>query len=250
MAAKLSVEGWRLECLWTSVARSSVFATGNGIFDNLNVLRAFLSALPTFNSPTRREMVLDTVEKMTTVDGSFSNIIEHLDACRDEEMPEETRECACMICLETLEQVFMLFEGSRTVRWYEFGVDAVLIAVNNVAFSPEMVGNSSGIHGYCVLSIMLDVVLGQYHSRKVDDHPPAVQNPEEQLFVLMLYDRLYLGNQPEGERREGRPEGDPETSREAASPRYLRSLIISGPLQNFSILAFHMVPQDDAMTRW
>jgi hypothetical protein len=74
---------------------------------------------------------------MITVDGSFNNISEHLGACRDEEMPEETRECTSMICLEPLEQVFMLFEGSRTVRWYEFGVGALLIAVNNVAFSPE-----------------------------------------------------------------------------------------------------------------
>jgi hypothetical protein len=173
---------------------------------------------------------------MITVDGLFSNISEHLDACRDEEMPEETRERTSMKCLKTLEQVFMLFEGSRTVRWYEFGVDAVLNAVNNVAFSQEMVGNTSGMHAYCVLGIMLDVILGQYRSRRVDDHPPAMQNPEEQLFVLMLYDWLCLGNQPERERREGRPEGDPETSREAASPGYLRGLLISGPLQNFSIL--------------
>ncbi|KAI0290962.1 hypothetical protein BC826DRAFT_1024048 [Russula brevipes] len=201
-------------------------------FDNLDVLRAFLSALPTFDSPTRREKARDTVGKMITADGLFSNISEHLDACRDEDMPEETRESTSMMCLEILEQVFMLFEGSRTVRWYEFGVDAVLIAVNNVAFSQEMVGNTSGMHAYCVLGIMLTV----------DDHPPAVQNPEEQLFVLMLYDWLCLGNQPERERREGRLEGDPETSREAASPRYLRSLLTSGPLQNFSILAFHMVP--------
>jgi hypothetical protein len=35
---------------------------------------------------------------------------------------------------------------------------------------------------------------------------------------------------------------DPETSREAASPQYLRGLLTSGPLQNFSILAFHMAP--------
>jgi len=176
------------------------------------------------------------------VDGFLSHISGHLDACRDEEVLEETRERMSMICLEILEQVFMLFEGSRTVRWYEFGVDAVLIAVNDVAFSPEMVGDTSGMHAYCVLGVMLDVILGQYRSRRVDDHPPAVQNPEEQLFVLMLYDWLRLGDQPEGERREGQPEGDPETSREAASPRYLRSLLTGGPLQNFSILAFHMVP--------
>jgi len=71
------------------------------------------------------------------------------------------------------------------------------------------------------------------------------QGKEEQLFILMIYDWLCLGDEPERLRREERCPGDPATSREASSAQYLRNLLVNGPLQNFSIMALHMVPHLD-----
>ena len=64
----------------------------------------------------------DTVEKMIAADGLFRNVNGHLDTSVNSEVPGMTRQCMSMTCLQVFEQVFLLFEGSQTVRWYELGV--------------------------------------------------------------------------------------------------------------------------------
>jgi len=140
-----------------------------------------------------------------------------------------------MTCLQVLEQVFTLLKDSPTIRWCEFDIEPVLDAVNGVVFS-EIAGDPS-IHACCALGIMINVIICHLRSRNVQGH-----GQEEQLFILMIYDWLCLGDEPERLRREERRPGDPATSREASSPQYLRNLLVNGPLQNFSIMALHMVP--------
>jgi hypothetical protein len=147
-----------------------------------------------------------------------------------------------MACLQVLEEIFKLLEGSSTVRWYEVGVDAILRSANKIVFNQNMVGRLSAIHAYCALSLANQVVMSQLRARGVRGSLPVVLNLEEQLFILKVYDWLCLGDEPERTRRQARPQGNPDTDREASSPQYLRNLLLNGPLQNFSIMAFHLVP--------
>jgi len=209
-------------------------------FGDLDVLTQFLSALPAFISFTGKANARDIVEKMVTEDGLFRSISEHLDTCINSGLPEETRELTSMTSLQVLEQVFALLEDCWTVRWYESGVDVVLPPASMIGFSPEAVSDLSAIHACCTLGIINYVVLDQYRLRGLQ---PSIQNVEEQHFVLKIYDWLCLGDDEERERRQERRQGHPDTSREASSSRYLKSLISNGPLQNFSILACHMTPQ-------
>ncbi|KAI9454502.1 hypothetical protein F5148DRAFT_426179 [Russula earlei] len=204
-------------------------------FSSIDVLDVFLTNLPLFVQATSEANARYTVEDIITSDGLFRSISGHLETSINSEVPETTRERTSMTCLQVLEQVFTLLKGSPTVRWYEVGVDALLSSANNVAFSSGMVGEASAIHAYCTLGIIIHVVIGQLRSR-------TAQNLDEQLFVLKIYDWLCLGDEQERARREDRAQGDANTNREASSPQYLSELLTNGPFQNFSIMAFHMVP--------
>jgi len=208
-----------------------------GVFD---VLDAFSSALPVFIENTSRVNAYDTVERMIAVDGLFRGINQHLDTSVNSDLPEETRERMSMTSFRVLEQVFTLFEKFPTVRWYQFGVDTILDSARNVA-SSGVVSDLSSIHGSSTLGIMIHVVLGHFRLRMAPGQQPIAENLEEQLFILRIYDWLYLGDDEERERRQDRRQGHSETNREASSPRYLRNLLANGPLQNLSIMAFKLV---------
>jgi hypothetical protein len=105
-----------------------------------------------------------------------------------------------------------------------------------------MVGCASAIRASCALGLGNYIVMSQFRARAVQGHLPAVQNLQEQLFILKFYDWMCLADKPGRKRRGARRQGDPETVREASSPQYLENLLLNGPLNNFSILAFHLVP--------
>ena len=158
------------------------------------------------------------------------------------EVPGETRERMSMACLQVLAEIFKLLEGSSTVRWYEVGIDTILRSVNNIRCSIKMVSSFSMTHACCTMSLAQHVVISQFHARAIQGRLPVVQNLKEQLFILKFYDWMYLGDEPERERRSARRQGDPDTDREASSPQYLRNLLLNGPLKNFTYIAFFLLP--------
>ena len=204
-------------------------------FSFMDVLDAFLSNLPAFIESAGKPKARDTIEKLVAVDGLLRNICGHLKTRISPEMPSATRDSMFITCLQILEQVFTLLKDSPTIRWYELDIKAVIDAANSVVFS-DIAGEPS-LHAYCALGIMINVIIGHLRSRNLQG-----QGQEEQLFILMIYDWLCLGDEQERIRREDRRPGDEVTSLEASSPQYLRNLLANGPLQNFSMMAFHMVP--------
>jgi hypothetical protein len=206
-------------------------------FSSFEVLQAFSSALPTFISSTSRANACQTVEKMVAVDDLLSRISGYLVTSVNSEVPKAMREQMSLTCLEVLEKIFMLLKGSLAVRWYEVGVDTILNSVNDIAISDTgTVDNPSTIRAYCVLGIINHVIIGQLRSRIVQGQLPTIQNPEEQLFILKVYDWMCLGDKQEGRRKRGQRQVDRVTNKEAYSPQYLRDLLTNGPLQNFSII--------------
>jgi len=208
-----------------------------GVFD---VLDTFSSAFPVFIENTSQVNARDTVEKMITVDGLFRSINQHLDTSVNSDLPEETRERMTMTSFRVIEQVFTLFEECPTVRWYQFGVDTILDSARNVA-SSEVVRDLSSYHAYSTLGIIIHVVLVHFRLRTAPGQQPIAENLEEQLFILRVYDWLFLGNKQERERRQDRRQGHSDTDREASKPQYLNTLLANGPLQNFSIMAYKLV---------
>jgi len=208
-----------------------------GVFD---VLDTFSSAFPVFIENTSQVNARDTVEKMITVDGLFRSINQHLDTSVNSDLPEETRERMTMTSFRVIEQVFTLFEECPTVRWYQFGVDTILDSARNVA-SSEVVRDLSSYHAYSTLGIIIHDVLVHFRLRTAPGQQPIAENLEEQLFILRVYDWLFLGNNQERERRQDRRQGHSDTDREASKPQYLNTLLANGPLQNFSIMAYKLV---------
>ena len=211
-------------------------------FDSFDVFDIFSSALPTFISSASPENARDTVEKLIAEDDFLRSINQHLQTSISSEVPVGTREYMCMACLDVLDEIFKLLEGSSTVRWYEVGTDAVLFSLSKVANNFSMVGCASAIRASCALGLGSHIVMSQFRARAVQGHLPIVQNREEQVFILTLYDGLCQGDEPRRMRRRTRRQGDPDTVKEASSPQYLENLLLNGPLNNFSIMAFHLVP--------
>jgi hypothetical protein len=211
-------------------------------FGAFDVFSLFSSALPAFISSASPGNARDTVEKLLAEDGLLWSIDKHMKTSIRSEVPLETRERMSMACLQALEEIFQLLEGSSTVRWYEVGVDTILPSVEDIRCTSEMVSYLSISHACCTSSLARHVVISQFHARAIQGCLPIVQNLEEQLFILKFYDFMRLGDGPERVRRSTRRQGDPDTDREASSPQYLRNLLQNGPLKNFSFMAFFLLP--------
>jgi hypothetical protein len=211
-------------------------------FGPFEVFSLFSSALPAFISSASPGNARDTVEKLVAEDGLLRSIDKHMKTSIRSEVPYETRERMSMTCLEVLEEIFKLLEGSSTVRWYEVGVDTILVSVNDIRLSSKMVSSLSLSHACCTICLGQHVAISQFHARAMQGRLPVVQNLEEQLFILKFYDWMCLGDEPERQRRRARRQGDPYTDREASSPQYLRNLLLNGPLRNFSEMAFYLLP--------
>jgi Family of unknown function (DUF6535) len=212
-----------------------------GAFDVVDVLS---SALPDFIS-AGPENARDTVEKILAEDGLLRSIDEHLKTTINSQAPQATRQHMSMTCLNVLEKIFTLFEGFSTVRWYKVGVDVILRSLNQIVLNQNMVGRPSAIHAG-TLGLANYFIISQFRARAAPVKAasrdlPAVDNLEEQLFILKVHDWMFLGDESERRQRQARRQGDPDTDREASWPKYLENLLLNGPLQNFSIMAFSLV---------
>jgi hypothetical protein len=106
-----------------------------------------------------------------------------------------------------------------------------------------MTGRPSAIHAYCALGLANHVVISQLRARAALGHRdlPAVQNIEEHLFIVKIHDGMLLGDENQRKQRQARHPGNLDT-KEASSSRYLKSLLLGGPLQNFSTMASRLIP--------
>jgi hypothetical protein len=206
-----------------------------------DVLIAFSSALPAYISSTGDDNARDTVEKMIAADGLLRSVCVHLNTSIKSEVPEPTRAHMSLTSVQILEQVFKLFDGSPNIRWYALGIEGVHNSVSNVAFSSNTVGPGSENRAHCALAIIEHAIVDNFRLRMLQGQQPTVQNFEEQLFILKIYDWLCLGDEEERQRRENRRQGHPDTNREAASPQYLRDLVKNGALKIFSNTVSRMI---------
>jgi len=206
-----------------------------------DVLIAFSSALPAYISSTGEDNARNTVGNMIATDGLLRSICVHLNTSIKSEVPEATRAHMSLTSVQILEQVFKLFDGSPNIRWYALGVEGVHSSVSNVAFSSNTVGRDSENRAHCALAIIEHAIVDNFRLRVVQGQQPIVQNFEEQLFILKIYDWLCLGDEEERQRRENRHQGHPDTNREATSPQYLRNLVKNGALKIFSNMVSRMI---------
>jgi hypothetical protein len=132
-----------------------------------------------------------------------------------------------------------------TIHWYDVGADAVLRSVKRIMNNPNATGRPSVIRAYCASGLANHVIISQFRARGTRGHLPVVHNLDEQLFILKVHDLLLLGDVSERKQRQARRQGDPDTEKEASSHQYLRNLLLSGPLQNFSMMALYLVPHLD-----
>jgi Family of unknown function (DUF6535) len=211
-------------------------------FGAFDVVDEFLSALPDYISSVGPENARKMVETILAEDGLLRGIDEHLKTSVNSQVPRGQRRRMSMTCLNVLEKIFSFLEGSLTVRWYDVGADAVLRSVKGIMFNQNAAGRPSAIYAYCAFSLANHVIISQFRARATRGHLPVVHNLEEQLFILKVHDLMLLGDGSERKQRQARRQGDPDTEREASSPQYLRNLLLTGPLQNFSMMAFYLVP--------
>jgi hypothetical protein len=212
-------------------------------FGAFDVVDMFSSALPDFIESTSPENARDTIEKILAEDGLLRGIDEHLKTSISPQVSQTTRQHMSMTCLKLMEKVFRFLEGSLSVRWYEVGVDAILRSANEIVSNRNMTGRPSAIHAYCALGLVNHVVISQFRARAALGHHdlPAVHSLEEHLFILKVHDGMLLGDENQRKQRQARRAGNLDT-KEASSPRYLKSLLLGGPLQNFSTMASRLIP--------
>jgi hypothetical protein len=208
-------------------------------FSFFDVLEAFSSALQAFIKSAGLAKAQETVETMITLDSLLPCIRKHLDTSVNLGVQDGMQERMSIACLHALEVVFTLLEGSSTVCWYEsgLGLDEVLDSANNIARSSELVSNPSAIHVYCSLGIINHVILDHLRSRIVQGPLPSLQDPEHS-FIRKVHNWLHPSYE---QGQDGHQEG-PHTTNEVLLSQRLRDLLVNGPLQNFSIMANHMMP--------
>jgi hypothetical protein len=212
-------------------------------FGAFDVVDMFSSALPNFIESTSPEIARDTIDKILAEDGLLRGIDEHLKTSISPQVSQTTRQHMSMTCLKLIEKVFTYLEGFSSVRWYEFGVDVIFRSANEIVSNWNITSRPSAIHAYCALGLVNHVIISQFHVRAALGHHdlPAVHNLEEHLFILKVHDGILLGDENQRKQQQARRPGKLDT-KIASSPRYLKSLLLGGPLQNFSTMASRLIP--------